>query len=181
MIANLIPKGHDSFDRPVFQSEDGRWFCCVDLDATLDDVNMGRAALYAKYGGRDGEPDYPVRLMITEPPTPPGYLILNDGMCGEWTAIRDNDLGEIIAQGCETRAEAVRHAERDGGLPHTEKVPGKAFYMSVYPGTWSGFYSKDGTVKTALPLDNLEWSGGERIDCRRHYDEFAKRMGWKEQ
>lgn len=50
----------------------------------------------------------------SEPPTPPGYIIKQDGIFGEWTAIRDNDLGEIIACGCETRAEAVRHAERDG-------------------------------------------------------------------
>ena len=121
MITNLIPQGHDTWDRPLFQSPQGKWFCCVDLDATLEDVNMGRAALYSK-GFRDGEPEFPVRMLyLAEPPTPPGYIIKQDGMFGEWTAIRDNDLGEIIASGCETRAEAVRHAERDGGLPHTQR------------------------------------------------------------
>lgn len=175
MIANLTPKGHDSWDRPVFQSEDGRWFCCVDLNATLEDVNMGRAALYAKYGGREGEPDYPVRLMITEPPTPPGYIIKQDGMGAEWTAIRDNELGEIIACGCETREKAVRFAERDGGLPHTEKVPGKAFYVSVYQDKSGGFYSMDGTVKTAAALIELEEDADERVKCNKL---FSKLLGW---
>lgn len=112
MIANLIPKGHDSWGRPIFiNPTNKRWYCCTDLDATLEDVQNGKAALYFKGSHADGEPDYPVRLNITEPPTPPGYIIFNDGMFGEWTAIRDNDLGEIIACGCETRAEAVRLAK----------------------------------------------------------------------
>lgn len=177
MIANLTPKGHDSWDRPVFQSEDGRWFCCVDLNATLEDVNMGRAALYAKYGGREGEPDYPIRMPdLAEPPTPPGYIIKQDGMGAEWTAIRDNELGEIIACGCETREKAVRFAERDGGLPHTEKVPGKEFYMSVYPGTNSGWFSETGRVATAEPLTVLEPDEKERAVCNQHFQALAKRL-----
>lgn len=180
MISNLIPQGHDSWDRPVFQSEDGRWFCCVDLNATLEDVNMGRAALYAKYGGREGEPDYPVRMLdLAEPPTPPGYIIKRDGIFGEWTAIRDNELGEIIACGCETREKAVRFAERDGGLPHTQRVAGGEFYMSIYPGTVSGFYSLDGTVANALPLSELRHLKGSDGCNQEQWVAFAKRGGWE--
>lgn len=180
MIANLTAKGHDSFDRPVFQAENGKWFCCVDLYATLEDVNMGRAALYAKYGGREGEPDYPVRMpYLTEPPTPPGYIIKQDGMFGEWTAIRDNELGEIIACGCETREKAVRAAERDGSLPHTQRVPGGEFYMSIYPGTMDGFYSLDGTVATAKPLSELRHLKGWLGANTQQWLAFAKKGGWK--
>ena len=175
MIANLTPKGHDSFDRPVFQSEAGRWFCCVDLDATLEDVNMGRAALYAKGAFFESEPDYPVRMpYLAEPPTPPGYIIKQDGMFGEWTAIRDNDLGEIIADNCETREKAVRAAERDGGLPHTQRVPGKEFYVSVYADKSGGFFSTDGTVKTATALMDLEADEAERAKCNAL---FSKMLG----
>lgn len=174
----LTAQGHDSWDRPVFQHEDGKWYCCVDLDATLEDVNMGRAALYAKCDGRESEPDYPVRLAITEPPTPPGYIIKQDGIFGEWTAIRDNDLGEIIACGCETRTEAVRHAERDGGLPHTQLVAGGGFYMSIYPGTMDGFYSLDGTVATAKPLSDLRHLKGWLGANTEQWFAFAKKGGW---
>lgn len=180
MITNLTPKGHDSWDRPVFQSEDGRWFCCVDLNATLEDVNMGRAALYTKHDGREGEPDYIVRMPdLAEPPTPPGYIIKQDGFGAEWTAIRDNDLGEIIACGCETREKAVRAAERDGGLPYTQRVAGGEFYMSIYPGTMSGFYSLDGTVATAKPLAELRHLKGWLDANTQQWFAFAKRGGWK--
>lgn len=180
MISNLTPKGHDHWERPVFQSEAGRWFCCVDLDATLEDVNMGRAALYAKYGGREGEPDYPVRMLdLAEPPTPPGYIIKQDGMFGEWTAIRDNDLGEIIADNCETREQAVRAAERDGGLPHTQRVAGGEFYMSIYPGTMDGFYSLDGTSATAKPLSELRHLDGWLGANTQQWFAYAKRGGWE--
>lgn len=61
-IDNLLPAGHDSWDRPLFMHKDtGQFFCCVDdLDATLDTIRAG-AELYFK-GDREGEPDYPVNL-----------------------------------------------------------------------------------------------------------------------
>lgn len=110
----LTIEGFDRWDRPVFRHlSTGRWYCCVDLNATLDDVKNGKAALYLKYDGREGEPDCSVSIHCTEPPAPEDYLIIQDGLFGEWTAIRDNWLGEIIASNCETREQAVIYALAD--------------------------------------------------------------------
>ena len=59
----------------------------------------------------------------------------------------------------------------------TEKVPGKSFFMTVYPGTASGYYSFTESSNTAAPLTELEPDASERVICNQHYRSFAKRLG----
>ncbi|EPN9162977.1 hypothetical protein ACT4EA_004173 [Escherichia coli] len=65
--------GVDGWDRPVFKTADGQFYCSVDqlyqgneineavVETVLENISEGFDELYYKGRRADGEPDYPVK------------------------------------------------------------------------------------------------------------------------
>ena len=66
--------------------------------------------------------------------TPHGYIIRNDGIFGEWSVWRDDDLGTIVGdgRGFATREAAVAAAYADRGTP-TAATNIQRAYLRAHP------------------------------------------------
>jgi len=58
--------GHDDWDRPVFKTADGLFYCSTeinetDIETVLENISEGFDELYYKGRRADGEPEHPVK------------------------------------------------------------------------------------------------------------------------
>lgn len=65
-----------------------------------------------------------------------------------------------------------KHRDGQPVLSKTTKVCGKDYFMTVYE-TGDGYFSKDGTVSTALPLAELEPNPDARQGANQQFQHFS--------